>query len=119
MALPRGLTWDLHADVAADVATTWQPLTSVLAMVNGGLPSLTVAVDRWSIRFRYEEEGSARGSEGVSTSFVEIANTRSSKPNYHNIPRSSNMIGLLPEWMKIPLPLGDYIITTADFISGC
>nr|GEY81977.1 hypothetical protein [Tanacetum cinerariifolium] len=48
---------DLHADVAADVATTWQPLThpltggqqpltSVLAMVNGGPSSLTAAVDR-------------------------------------------------------------------------
>nr|GEY90352.1 hypothetical protein [Tanacetum cinerariifolium] len=67
MALLRGLTWDLHADVAADAATTWQPLTSVLAMVNGGPSSLTVVVDRWSLRFMYEEEGSARGSEGVST----------------------------------------------------
>ncbi|GKE66336.1 hypothetical protein Tco_1520497, partial [Tanacetum coccineum] len=31
--LPRrqvGLTWDLHADVAADVAATWHPLTPPL-----------------------------------------------------------------------------------------
>nr|GEX90734.1 hypothetical protein [Tanacetum cinerariifolium] len=30
VALPRGLTWDLHADVEADVAATWQPLTHPL-----------------------------------------------------------------------------------------
>nr|GEX38790.1 hypothetical protein [Tanacetum cinerariifolium] len=64
MALPRRLTWDLHADVAANVATTWQPLTSVPAMVNGVSSSLTVTIDRW---FRYEEEGLVRGSEGVYT----------------------------------------------------
>nr|GEU53147.1 hypothetical protein [Tanacetum cinerariifolium] len=84
LALPRGLTWDLQANVAADVATTWQPLThpltggqqpltSVLEMVNGGPPSLTAVVDRrprycpCEERFRYEEEGSVRGLEGVIT----------------------------------------------------
>nr|GFC60732.1 hypothetical protein [Tanacetum cinerariifolium] len=40
VALPRGLTWDLHTDVEADVAATWQPLTHPLTAVT--------TVNRWS-----------------------------------------------------------------------
>nr|GEW32000.1 reverse transcriptase domain-containing protein [Tanacetum cinerariifolium] len=63
VVMPRGLTWDLHADVA----TTWQPLThsltggqqpltSVSEMVNGGPPLLTVAVGRTRRKVQYEDQ---------------------------------------------------------------
>ncbi|GJY01137.1 hypothetical protein Tco_0359289 [Tanacetum coccineum] len=88
-----------HIDIALCMAGQYE----VLYMSVRGTVHVILGVCQSKVRVWGSEANHWR-SEG---NFVEVANTRSSEPNYHNTLRSSNIIGLSPERTKMPLPLED------------